>query len=373
MAESTQAPHPRRGFTVTSTSRHSATVSPLVLRETDSVRLVFKPVLVDNTNLPEASIDGAFCYQRKRRADRWEDVEAIPLSTLRAGEGVKIDLRSSEILKLYRGLQTLYDTVARDGVPTGVHTYIQADRGTVLADVASMLTEGGTAELLQAFMRWARENRVSIADQMRSVDNETLVNFDAAIGVARLSRFIEEATASLSNEDEAYWQALLRRQSWAISQLYASPMIIVREQAYVGGKSINNRGGSIVDYMFRNSLTENSLIVELKTPAVDLMKPNVYRNGIHSPSSELSAATQQLLHARQQLQESYLGLTNNSDHPGFNIFGTRALLVIGTMPTDRSQVRSFEIYRNAQRGIEIVTFDELLSKGQFLLQALSAQ
>jgi hypothetical protein len=373
MEESTpQTLSPRRGFTVTSTSRHSATVSPLVLRETDFVRLVFKPVMVDNINLPEASVDGVFCYQRKRRADYWEDVEAISLSALRAGEGVRVDLRSSEILKLYRGLQTLYDTVSRDGVPRGVHTYIQADRGTVLADVASLLTEGGTAELLQTFVKWARGNSVSISDQMRSVDNETLINFDAAIGVARLSRFIEEASANLENDDESYWQTLLGQQSWAISQLYASPMIIVREQAYVGGKSISNRGGSIVDYMFKNSLTENALIVELKTPAVELMKPNVYRNGAHSPSRELAGATQQLLNARQQLQDSYLSLANGSDRPGFSIFGTKALLVIGKISTDKSEIRSFEIYRNAQRGIEIVTFDELLAKGQLLLGALSA-
>ena len=44
-------------------------------------------------------------------------------------------------------------------------------------------------------------------------------------------------------------------------------MIIVREQAYVGGKSIDNRGGSIVDYGFANALTENSLIVDDEGPA----------------------------------------------------------------------------------------------------------
>lgn len=357
---------------MTSTSKRSAEVSPLVLRQTDSVRLVFKPVLVENNRQPEASVDGAFCYQRKKRADAWEDVEAISLSKLRAGEGVKVDLKSLEILKLFRGLQTLYDTVARDGVPTGIHSYIQADRGSVLADVASMLSEGGTAELLQAFVRWTKDSKVSIADQMKSVDDDTLVNFDAAIGVTRLSRFIDQATTNLGNDDEQFWQALLGQHSWAISQLYASPMIIVREQAYVGGKSIDNRGGSIVDYMFKNSLSENSLIVELKVPTVKLMASNVYRNGIHSPSRELSGANQQVLHARQHLQEQFLTLTSGTPHPGFNIFATKALLVIGRMPTDPAQVRSFEIYRNAQRGIEIVTFDEIIEKCKLLLQALGS-
>jgi hypothetical protein len=60
----------------------------------------------------------------------------------------------------------------------------------------------------------------------------------------------------------------------------------------------------------------------------------------------------------------------------FNIFGTLALLVIiGTMPPSEEHVtaRSFEIYRNARRGLEIVTSDELLSRGRLLLQALAAR
>ena len=41
-------------------------------------------------------------------------------------------------------------------------------------------------------------------------------------------------------------------------------------------------------------------------------------------------------------------------------------------PGDPERVRNFEIFRNAQRGIEIVTFDELLAKGKLLLNALTA-
>src|SRR6266496_486391 len=358
------------GFQVTSTSRNSATVSPLVLRQTDTIRLVFKPVLVNNRNEPAASVDGVFCYQRKRKADQWENVESVSLSSLRAGEGVKLDIRSAELLRIFKGLRVLYDTVARDGVPSGTHTYIQADAGSVLADVAALLERGGIGDVLQTFLAWAKDSQATLAEQLAGVDTEALVNFDAAIGVARLSRFIKEATSNLGNNDEGYWQDLLRRESWVISQIYATPMIIVREQAYVGGKSIDNRGGSIVDYMFANSLTENALIVEIKTPPTPLLKATEYRNGIYGPSTELGGATQQVLHARQTLQEEYLTLTQGRS-VGFNIFGTRALLVLGTMPQEADRIRSFEIYRNAQRGIEIVTFDELIAKAQLLLDILS--
>ena len=102
---------------------------------------------------PTSSLGGGtLCYQRKRRSEDWEDVDAIQLSSLHAGEGVKLDIRSGEILKLFRGLQVLYDTVEHDGVPTGVHQYIQADAGTVLADVAGLLNDGRASDLLQTFL-----------------------------------------------------------------------------------------------------------------------------------------------------------------------------------------------------------------------------
>jgi hypothetical protein len=228
---------------------------------------------VNNSQLPAASVNGVFCYQRKRRADDWEDIQAVSLSNLRAGEGVKLEIKSAELLKLHRGLDSLYGTVARDGVPTGLHTYIRADEETVLSEIAEMLEV----------------------------------------------------------------------------------------------KSKQNRVGSIVDYMYANALTENSLIVEIKTPGTRLLTLGEYRNGVYGPSKELGGATQQLLHARQTLQEEYLGLARNTPSPGFNIFATKALLIVGWLPEDNNRRRSFEIYRNAQRGIEIVTFDEMIRKAELLL------
>jgi hypothetical protein len=71
-------------------------------------------------------------------------------------------------------------------------------------------------------------------------------------------------------------------------------------------------------------------------------------------------------------REEYLGLVRNSSDPGFNIFATKALLIAGTMPEDDIRKRGFEIYRNAQRGIEIVTFDEMIQKAELLLDALNS-
>ncbi|MEO7259978.1 MAG: Shedu immune nuclease family protein [Jatrophihabitantaceae bacterium] len=355
---------------VSPTSRDSAVVSPIILRERESVRLVFKPMVVRNVREPEAALDGTFCYQRKRRADSWEDAEAISLSSLRAGEGMKLAISSSELLRLFRGLSSLYETAQHDGVPTGTRKYVQANPGSVMGDVARLVADGRAGDLLKTFLRWADSSQDALADLLGAVESDILINFDAAIAVTRLRNFLKDAEASLGNDDEDYWQTLLRREPWVISQLYAAPMVIIRDQAYVGGKTIDNRGGTVVDYMYRNALTQNSLIVEIKTPTTPLLTQKEYRNGVHGPSRELGGATQQLLHARQTLQEQYISLTGGG-RTGFNVFGTRALLVVGTLPEEPVRIRSFEVYRNAQRGIEIVTFDEMIAKGRVLIDALS--
>ncbi|MFK4234417.1 Shedu immune nuclease family protein [Pseudomonas guariconensis] len=47
------------------------------------------------------------------------------------------------------------------------------------------------------------------------------------------------------------------------------------------------------------------------------------------------------------------------------------LVVAGTLPTEPIQLRSFEVFRNACKDVDIVTFDELLAKLEFLEKHLN--
>jgi hypothetical protein len=51
---------PARAIRVSSTSRRTADVTPIILRETSMTRLIFRPVLLDNPGNPKAPMDGAF-------------------------------------------------------------------------------------------------------------------------------------------------------------------------------------------------------------------------------------------------------------------------------------------------------------------------
>ena len=109
------------------TSRSTADCSDIVLRETGWTRLVFRPMLVDNPHSVEAAIHGSFLYQRKSMKNVWENTRAIPITKLKGGDGVKIELHSAEILSLFRGLAELYRQHAAGGIPRQVTELVRID------------------------------------------------------------------------------------------------------------------------------------------------------------------------------------------------------------------------------------------------------
>src|SRR5271168_2501770 len=108
----------------TSTSAQSAVVSPVILRQTDHIRLVFWPMLVDNPHDSRCCVKGTFIYERKLANQQWAPYQTIPLSTLKAGEGYKLELKSEELLKFLDYVQPLYPFVKDKGIPHGQKDWI---------------------------------------------------------------------------------------------------------------------------------------------------------------------------------------------------------------------------------------------------------
>ena len=104
-------------FKVRSTSRSSATVDVRELSCTGTTRKVVYANLHENPNNAEASVKITIAHQRKGKRDEWEDVESIALNTLKAGEGVKLELKSEETLALRGVLEGLYAIYERKGLP----------------------------------------------------------------------------------------------------------------------------------------------------------------------------------------------------------------------------------------------------------------
>jgi hypothetical protein len=133
--------------------------------------------------------------------------------------------------------------------------------------------------------------------------------------------------------------------------------------------SLSNSGGNTADFLYENNISGNVVLVEIKTPATDLVG-GFYRNNVHNISRDLAGATLQILNAKQQLIEDYRRLADKqlkSRGP----LSPRALLIIGQQANlSEEETRSFELFRNNQRDVDVVTFDELRSKLQSLVDLL---
>lgn len=335
-----------------STSRSTANAQPIVLRQTDTRRLCFLPTLVDNPHSKEASIRGHFVYQRKTWSGDWVDHSELKLSDLKAEEWIKLELRSQEVFTLMTELSSLYGLVADHGIPRGTKTFLPAPQSSVLKDLLQKEDE------LQRILK--------------DEDPDILNLFDIILGAAKLRTFLAEYDNNSQNPSEAYWHALFKGNSWVLSQLFAYPVVIIDDQAYVGGKTLSNKGGNVVDFAYKNEITSGIALVEIKTPTSDLMAARPYRApNVFAASSELSGATVQLLTSKSSLLAESDILSRGPQE--FAAFNPECLLLVGSLSRlSGDRLRSFELYRRGLRDVQIITFDELRRKLGSLLTLLQA-
>jgi hypothetical protein len=344
--------------------------------------LIFKPVLIDNAHDQDAAIDGAFIYERKSPNGTWGEVNELPLSKLRAQEWIKLDLKAAELLTLVQWLNGYYDYVRENGIPYGFRNLIEAPRskllGSLLSDeelLATSLDDADlAASLIAGLVKWIASHEEAVAAaRFNGVSIEALQKFDAVLGLARLQRLCDLITENSNNDDESFWQRTLAQNGWAIAQVFSIPILLVHDQVYVGGKRFSNTGGNTADFLFENNITGNVVVVEIKTPAAPLLA-SVYRNNVYPPSDELTAGLAQTLHARQSIVRNYDQLVTDGMRSS-RVLSAKGLLIVGSAKrslTTPEQSEAFELFRNNQRDIEIVTFDELREKLQLMIKLLES-
>lgn len=371
-------------FRIRSTSRSSAECSDVVLRETDITRLVFRPMLVDNPSIPEAAVKGTFIFQRKGPREQWVDVETIPLSQLKKGDAYKLPIDSSEVLTLYKHLTDLYQVHSESGVPLGDHEFVPVNRK--LAEIARM-APGDLGKILAAnravgsallarLLAWAThaDEPAALVEQLIALSPASLRTLNIAVNLQSLKAAIALWQANQTNADEEFWQRSLTDNSFVLEHVFSWPTTIVRGKAYVGGKSVMNTGGNVIDFLMNNRVTRNAALIEIKTPTTPLLATREYRSGVYPPSSDLAGTIMQLLNYKHSLQQEYHSLTHGQANP-FDSFDPRCAAVVGNAGREllnEDKRKSFELFRNQFSGVTIITYDELFSRAEQLIRVLES-
>src|SRR5579862_1615346 len=352
---------------IQSTSRHHAVSSDIIVRDGEQTRLVFRPEIVDNPSNPAACVRGTFLYMRKGRAEEWEDFETRSLSSFKKGDQYQLEIKSGELLPLLHSLGALYRLHRSEGVPQGRLELVKIEQHLAkllqlsepeLNDFLSANRENAI-KTLRRVLRWLA-HRPPTGDN--SATGGELPELNALVGLANLRAVLKTWHDNSEDPSEEFWQGVLARHSFVLSQLFAYPLVVINQKAYVGGKRIDNRHGNLADFLCRVPTTGTAVLVEIKTPRTALLGPK-YRQ-VFPPSRELGGAISQVLEYRESLMREVHSLQQGQGRE-ISSGEPRCLVIAGSCLRelrDDAQKRSFERFRERLGGVTVITFDEVFDR-----------
>lgn len=198
--------------------------------------------------------------------------------------------------------------------------------------------------------------------------------------------FDEEASQCLREED--VWQRFFEANPWILGVSLTGQLLTgwdnEKLERVVVGSSITGPGKRTDAFLKTAGRIRSMVLAEFKTPRTSLLTESAYRSGCWAPSKHLAGGVAQVqgtVHlAVQDIQDRIVELApDGSEIPGeFSYFiKPRSFLVIGMLDQfigerlghDMPRFRSFELYRRNLVEPEVITFDELLAKAEYLVEA----
>jgi predicted kinase len=360
-----------------STSLNSARLAePVVIEENTTTRKVLIVDLNDRKIDVGETVGITIVHQRKKRNDEWEDVESINLNSLKGGEGVKLNLDSKNTKKIYDELTKFYALVDKEGVQYGVQEFsiakadelikVPKDRKTVIERLlAENYGEEVWIELISSnpdlatklsFARIQTNRRVALNTFRKNIDS--------------------------NNEDESFWQDFFSKNDWIFGYgLNYQFLHLLKDQPDYGGRNFTGKGSQKGDYLMRTvAYSQFTVLVEIKTPATKLLsyiksEPRQVKN----PRNDVWLLSSELLGAISQIQVNCRSWSIDSQRSENirllereNTFTVepKGILIIGNtkeLVRNESIVSCFESYRRNTNNPEIITFDELYNRAEFIV------
>lgn len=179
------------------------------------------------------------------------------------------------------------------------------------------------------------------------------------------------------SKQESHWENFLKDNPFALQQLFGAPVIRIENQLQVLSPRSDGKGSRKTDFILANSLLNEALIVEIKTPQTPLLYTSSPYRGIGSsavyrPSSELSGAVVQLQSQKESLRVK-LGEKLPEDDPLYSLkhASPRGALIAGTVEgLDGAELNSYRWYRDGLHDVTILGFDEVLGRLRELLELI---
>ncbi len=258
-------------------------------------------------------------------------------------------------------------------------TRLEPERFQRVAQANTPLVEVRSESARQSAARERTERRSNVQAVRKQLNElateapQELMMLHAEIELVTLAKMVEAFNAKLARKlTEPHWQTFFEQNKFVLSIAFARPVELTHTQFHAKGSTLTGAGAQIGDFMFKE-YGQALAIVEIKTPETELLRCSAYRGqDVFAPSTELSGAVTQVLFQQSELRQRWM--THAHDNPALRQSGAdviKCVVIAGRMPADPRKLRSFEVFRNACKDVDIVTFDELLAKLEFLERQLT--
>lgn len=359
-----------------STSAYSAElVDPIVIEETGTTRKVLIVDFNDKKKDIGETVGITFVHQRKKGKE-WENVQSIPLSSLKGGDGVKLNLDSKTTRKVYDELTKLYALMDKEGVKYGIKDFTVAKAGEIIKVPEDRKT------LIEKLLA---ENHADEVWQELLSSNPDLAT---RLSLARVQTNRIDVLKTFKNEldkgnaDEGFWQSFFENNDWIFGYgLNYQFLHLLKSQPDYGGRNYTGKGSQKGDFLMASKADAKfTVLVEIKTPATQLLSYSGKEpKKIDNPRNDVWLLSGQLISAISQIQvntrtwaiesqksENIRALENK------DIFTVepKGILIAGhtkELGGKESIISCFESFRRNITNPEIITFDELYERAKFIV------
>lgn len=354
-------------YSTESTSPISAKVSPIVLDSTDRTRRILKPTIVKNANQADACLRIELIYERTGK-NGFEPVEPPNLAKIKSGEALSCSLNSKETLGLYKELSKLYSLASEFGVKNGKHRFVVLK--TSMDTSLSKSDENALSELIGRC-----HNSPGFAEKLAMTSPELIENAyhyrllqKKHDGIARYKIMLQEDCK------EQEWQDFFAEHDWILGGICEIQILSkVIAQPVLAGANVFGKNEKIADFLLGSQGNVRfTAVAEIKKSKTDLLKGAPYR-GAYYPSDELNGGLAQLRAYMRKWQLEGSRTDANKDFlesKGIYTIQPRGILIIGhlyQLKENREKRDSFELFRQNQKDVHIVTFDEVYYRALHLL------
>jgi hypothetical protein len=242
-------------------------------------------------------------------------------------------------------------------------------------EIYELVKLGGRAQSRSANDRLAAATVVrDEAAKIAAEQPAKLVELKAVIEQVTLKDLIDKIEAMLGkNLPEPKWQAFFKANPFVLSLAFPHPVILIQEQAHVGGTMLSGAGESIVDFLFAQRFTGSLALIEIKRPSTKLIEAKTFRGDLHAPHKDLTSAIAQVLDQRYQLLSNFAAKSHDPALKDTHVSAVHCIVIAGMAPASIQEKRSLDLFRHSSKDVVVVTFDELLDKLRQLLRLMGAE